>query len=237
MQTYLASVAAYVDAGGAPASQKPASTQAQKVSTVRASTSHRSGPQPGVVVSFSEEALLAARESGMAEQMVDVRASEVERHKQQEREDRPEGGLRSEQELSSEEKQELAELKQRDSQVRTQDMARMAAAGGAAGGLTVEYETGPDGRRYAVAADVQLDTSPAATPERSLAKARSIRAAALSAGGDSSSDAAAAAAANAMEAKAQAEIAAARDGSQGQAAELPTGVDPAHAAAAYAAAS
>jgi hypothetical protein len=75
------------------------------------------------------------------------------------------------------------------------------------GGFTVRYETGPDGRRYAVSADVQLDTSEAATPEQSLAKARALRAALMSASGDAARDASTTARAAALEDRARAEIA------------------------------
>ena len=110
-------------------------------------------------------------------------------------------------ELSVEERAILAELERQDHEVRTRDMAYLAAAGGLAGSFAVQYETGPDGRRYAVAADVNLDTSAAATPEQSLTKARALRAAAMSASGDAS----AATRANTMEAQARAELEAARD--------------------------
>jgi len=160
-----------------------------------------------VVVSFSNEALEAAKERSMADNMVEVEL-QATRGGQEEEEQPAQGQLRSEHELSSEELQQLRELERRDQEVRTQDMAFLAAAGGAAGSYSLQYETGPDGRRYATGADIKLDTSSGATPEQTLAKARALRAASMSA--RASSDVNAATKAVRMEAEARAEIERAR---------------------------
>jgi hypothetical protein len=203
MLSYLAGVAAYMEAGGPAASQRPVNQQSERQASARAHSSPSSQPEPSVVISFSSEALQAAKELSMADNMVEVAVGAT--HERDEGE-QPDGGLRSETELNAEELRELRDLERKDLQVRTRDMAFIAAAGGAAGSYSVHYETGPDGQRYAVEADIRLDTSEGATPEQTLAKARALRAASMSGRRESVKDGNAAAKAMRMEAEARAEL-------------------------------
>ncbi len=114
-------------------------------------------------------------------------------------------------ELSPEERKQVEDLRRRDIEVRQHEQAHLAAAGAhARGGPTYEYETGPDGRRYAVGGEVQIDTSPEETPEATIAKMEQVRAAALAPAEPSSQDRAVAAKASAGIQKARAEQAQAR---------------------------
>lgn len=82
--------------------------------------------------------------------------------------------------LSEAEQRQVAELKERDREVRAHEMAHVAAGAGlVTRGATYTYQTGPDGQRYAIGGEVGIDTSPGRTPEETLAKAERIRAAAL----------------------------------------------------------
>lgn len=99
-------------------------------------------------------------------------------------------------------------LKQTDRAVRAHEQAHLAAAGGLAlGGPSFTFQYGPDGRAYAVAGEVPIDTSPGRTPEESIRKAQQIRAAALAPSDPSSQDRAVAAAATQLEAQTQQELA------------------------------
>lgn len=113
----------------------------------------------------------------------------------------------SETELTDEEQKQVEQLKQRDREVRQHEQAHLAAAGGnAIGGPTFEYQTGPDGKRYAVGGEVQIDTSPVeGDPEATIAKMQQIRAAALAPANPSAQDrqVAAQAAAEARDARAE----------------------------------
>ncbi|MBW3595686.1 MAG: hypothetical protein KY475_00260 [Planctomycetes bacterium] len=111
-------------------------------------------------------------------------------------------------ELTPEERQQVKELQIRDREVRAHEQAHLAAAGPyALGGPTYEHETGPDGNRYAVGGEVQIDTSPVPDdPEATIAKARVVRAAALAPAKPSAQDQAVAAAAAKMESEARAEL-------------------------------
>lgn len=68
-------------------------------------------------------------------------------------------------------------------------------------------QTGPDGKRYAIGGEVQIDISPGQTPEETIRKARIIQAAALAPAEPSAQDRSIAARAKAMEMQAEAEIA------------------------------
>ncbi len=77
------------------------------------------------------------------------------------------------------EQQEIAELKQRDAEVRSHEQAHAAAGGQYASAPKYEYERGPDGRRYVVDGEVSIDISEESTPEETIRKAQQVKAAAL----------------------------------------------------------
>ncbi len=113
--------------------------------------------------------------------------------------------------LSEEQQAQVQALKAREREVRAHEAAHLAAAGGLArGGASFQYETGPDDRRYAVGGEVSIDTSPGNSPEETLQKAQTIRAAAQAPARPSQQDLAVAASAGQMAAEARAELAAQR---------------------------
>lgn len=102
--------------------------------------------------------------------------------------------------LSEAEERKLRELRETDARVRRHEEAHRAAAGALyRGGPNYTYETGPDGKRYAVAGSVQIDTSPGRTPEETVQKAAQIRRAALAPMDPSGTDRAVASKATRME--------------------------------------
>lgn len=110
--------------------------------------------------------------------------------------------------LSRAEAAELAKLKARDREVREHEQAHLSAAGGlATSGASYTYQRGPDGANYAVGGEVSIDTSAGRTPEDTVQRARTIRAAALAPADPSGQDRAVAARAGQMEQQANAEIA------------------------------
>lgn len=111
-------------------------------------------------------------------------------------------------ELSESDLKVVRELKQRDAEVRAHEAAHLAVAGGfATGGASFEYQQGPDGVRYAIGGEVNIDTSPVpGDPAATLRKADVIRRAALAPAEPSGPDIQVAASATAMAAQAQAEL-------------------------------
>jgi hypothetical protein len=82
-------------------------------------------------------------------------------------------------------------------------MAHKAVGGSLAGGISFEYETGPDGKQYAVGGEVSIDTSPENDPKATQAKMRQVRAAALAPANPSPQDIKVAASATMLEMKAR----------------------------------
>jgi hypothetical protein len=90
-------------------------------------------------------------------------------------------GLGKTGELSPQEQQEVEELKKRDKQVRQHEAAHMAAGGQyIRGSATYTYQTGPDGKQYAVGGEVSIDMSPVpGDPKATVRKMEKVEAAAL----------------------------------------------------------
>lgn len=116
--------------------------------------------------------------------------------------------VRQESELDAQAKRELEQLKARDREVRAHEAAHKAAAGALArGGAQFEYQTGPNGRRYAVGGEVSIDTAKVAgDPQATIDKAQTIRRAANAPAQPSGQDRAVAAKASQMEAEARQEL-------------------------------
>lgn len=113
--------------------------------------------------------------------------------------------------LSDEEKAQLDKLKQRDAEVRRHEAAHVAAGGQFAGAASFEFETGPDGRQYAVAGEVPIDAAAVSgDPEATIDKMETVKAAALAPAEPSGQDRAVAAQAEAKRRAAEAELRAER---------------------------
>lgn len=109
--------------------------------------------------------------------------------------------------LTSEQVEEVRQLRDRDQEVKTHEQAHVAAAGSLfKGGPYYTYQQGPDGKRYAVGGSVEIDTSTGRTPEETLQRASQIKRAALAPAEPSSTDRSVAAKADRMAAQAKQEI-------------------------------
>jgi hypothetical protein len=107
----------------------------------------------------------------------------------------------------TEEKVVVQQLKVRDREVKTHEMAHLANAGQyARGGATYSYQLGPDGRRYAVGGEVPIDVSKEKTPEQTIRKMEAVKRAAMAPAEPSSADRSIAAAASATESLARQEL-------------------------------
>jgi hypothetical protein len=107
--------------------------------------------------------------------------------------------------LSNEDERSVEKLKEADRKVRAHEAAHLAAGGGLAmGGASFSYATGPDGRRYAVAGEVRIDTGEVpGKPEATIRKMQQVERAALAPADPSSQDRRVAAQAAATEAEAR----------------------------------
>ncbi len=111
-------------------------------------------------------------------------------------------------ELTAEQAQQIAQLKQIDRQVRAHEQAHISVGADLIlSGPSFTYTTGPDKQRYAVAGEVSIDTSPGRTPEETIPKAQHIRATALAPADPSPEDHSVAAQANRLEGEALQQLA------------------------------
>ncbi|MBN2279493.1 MAG: hypothetical protein JXQ65_02835 [Candidatus Marinimicrobia bacterium] len=82
--------------------------------------------------------------------------------------------------FSEDEKKMIQKLKARDREVRTHEQQHKAVAGPYARSMSFSYQTGPDGRQYAIGGQVQLDTSEIPDdPKATIEKLKQIKRAAL----------------------------------------------------------
>lgn len=94
-----------------------------------------------------------------------------------------------EKELTTQEKRKVEELKARDVEVKAHEQAHMAAAAGIiTQGAHYKYEKGPDGEKYAVSGEVNINLSKEKDPEKTIKKAEQIKKAALAPSEPSSQD-------------------------------------------------
>jgi len=105
-------------------------------------------------------------------------------------------------------KEMITALEARNRDVLAHEAAHMAAGGSyIEGGASYTYQTGPDGKQYAIGGEVSIDMSPVpGNPRATITKMMAIRAAALSPADPSGQDASVAAAAAQIEAQARAQL-------------------------------
>jgi len=89
-------------------------------------------------------------------------------------------GPRSDDDLTAEEREVVRELQTRDAEVKRHEEAHAAVGGQYASAPTYEYQSGPDGKSYAVGGQVMIDTAPIPDdPDATIAKMQIVQRAAL----------------------------------------------------------
>lgn len=110
-------------------------------------------------------------------------------------------------ELSEAEEKIVNELQQRDAEVRAHERAHAAVGGANTGNPSYTFNTGPDGKKYAVSGEVSVDLSTVSgDPKATITKMQQVHAAALAPAQPSTQDIKVAAAATRIIAEAQSEI-------------------------------
>lgn len=109
-------------------------------------------------------------------------------------------------ELTQDEQRVVSQLQITDTKVRVHEMAHVAAGGTLTGGASYTYARGPDNKMYAIAGEVPISMSEGNTPEKTIANARQIQAAALAPSDPSPQDYTVAANAMKMEINARTEL-------------------------------
>lgn len=129
-------------------------------------------------------------------------------------------------ELTPDEQAVVDALAARDAEVRRHEEAHARVGGQYAGAPSYDYQTGPDGQRYAVGGSVPIDVAPVPDdPEATIAKMEVVKAAALAPAEPSGQDRAVAATADRQRLAAMAELAAQRRDEAGAGAAAETTAD------------
>ncbi len=119
--------------------------------------------------------------------------------------------------LSADEREVIRRLEARNREVLRHEQAHAMAGGSQTGNPSFTYQTGPDGKRYAIGGEVPIDTSPVPDdPKATIAKMEIVKAAALAPAKPSMPDRRIAAQAEATRLAAIAELAASRSASVGE---------------------
>jgi hypothetical protein len=107
------------------------------------------------------------------------------------------------------EKKIINELKLRDQEVRSHELAHASAGGSTTGAPSYTFEVGPDGKKYAVGGEVSVDLSTVnGNPRATITKMQKVHAAALAPANPSAQDTRVAATATRIILQAQSELAA-----------------------------
>ena len=182
----------------------PAARQAYEISNdpTKSTTAAEQQAEGDVRQATSDQPISPNRAVSAYQQQTDAAEEE-----QGQNSDQPSSGQPDSVRLTPEAQQKILELSQRDQEVRTHEAAHAAVGGQYAGAPSLSYQTGPDGKRYAVSGEVNIDVSEVAgDPAATMEKADVIRPAALAPAQPSSQDRNVAARATQMKAKAQAEL-------------------------------
>ena len=123
-------------------------------------------------------------------------------------------------ELSDGEQRMVEQLRARDREVRDHEQAHARVGGPYAGEPSYSYQTGPDGKRYAIGGEVPIDVSPVPdNPEATISKMEVVKAAALAPAEPSGQDRRVAALADAQRLAAVADLAELRQAERADQAE------------------
>lgn len=109
-------------------------------------------------------------------------------------------------ELTEEEEKQVKELQARDREVRAHEQAHARVGGPYASAPSYTFQQGPDGKRYAIGGEVQIDTATERTPEATVRKMQIVIRAATAPAEPSSQDLKVAQQARSQLAEAQAEL-------------------------------
>ncbi len=147
----------------------------------------------------------------------------------QERESNQETNSATEQDASDRENrveefqqaQQIAELRRRDQEVRSHELAHASVGGALTGSPNYSFAIGPDGKKYAVEGEVSVDLSSfPGDPKATIAKMQKVHAAALAPANPSVQDARVAASAAQITLQAQSELLTAQEANQFASKEL-----------------
>lgn len=203
--------------GTATAPWEPSATSSSNPDSMEDTVSIGSGEKSGDNATYSARGLLNGEEKEATVPGQDPEASETEEEKSSEAEKSDAERKADGQEYTREEQEKITKLKDRDREVRAHEQAHVAAGGQyVRSAAQFQYQTGPDGQRYAVGGEVSIDVSKEGEPEATIAKMQVVIRAALAPAEPSGQDRAVAAQAVRTASEARMEAAAESGATAGQ---------------------
>jgi len=158
---------------------------------------------------FSEQSKTPLTDQSLAAQDKSISEKEQSQQQAEDQKDQKSSSKSNNQELDNDELKLVNNLRSRDREVRAHEQAHAAVGGNLAGAPQLSFTTGPDGKRYAVAGEVSIDTSGVANdPAASIQKFAQVQRAALAPAEPSSQDRKIAAQASVSENEARANLSA-----------------------------
>lgn len=154
----------------------------QKVGDIKQDTSDIQGlPQDSDKDDIKDEAIISDKAKALFEK--------DKTNSSQEPSDSKDTTTKTQDNLTPEQQQEIAKLKDRDEEVKAHEQAHLSAASGInASAPTYTYETGPDGEKYAIGGEVSINVTQTGDPEKDMQSAQTMKAAALAPSQPSSQD-------------------------------------------------
>lgn len=141
------------------------------------------------IISDQAKKLLESEKSDAQNSLTKEDEEQTEKSQATQESEKPKQSVKKQDELTPEQKQELAELKNRDTEVKAHEQAhRAAAAGISASAPSYDYETGPDGKKYAVGGEVNISFVEGGDPKENISNAQVMKAAALAPANPSAQD-------------------------------------------------
>lgn len=133
---------------------------------------------------INDEAIISDKAKALSEMDESERSEESKGSEKTEKDN-----IRSNDELTLAQEQEIAELKARDLEVKAHEQAHIAAATGInVSAPSYDYQIGPDGKKYAAGGEVNISFVEGGDPASDIAKAKIMKAAALAPAQPSSQD-------------------------------------------------
>jgi len=189
-----------VRAGGVPVLTSEAVLALQKADA-QEETSNRDRPDDGADEGTGED---AADGAGTGQSTVSgggVAETAAQAGEDPEKEEDPDGDG-----LNEAEEKQVEKLAQRDREVRAHEQAHARVGGAYASAPSYTFQQGPDGKRYAIGGEVQIDTAKERTPEATIRKMQIVIRAATAPAEPSSQDLKVAQQARSQLSEAQAEL-------------------------------
>lgn len=129
------------------------------------------------IIPEDEEQNASDQEPQEEQEQAQQNNEETDADDEQQRQEKQQQAEQNKQEAA--EQEVITQLQLRDREVRAHEQAHAAIGGSYAGAPSYEFQTGPDGRKYAVGGEVSIDVSKASEPEQTISKMQTVRAAAL----------------------------------------------------------